>query len=66
MWVEVLGKGGVSVLRKLRNDSSDSVRRSVANSLNDIPKDNPRRVVELAQQWTGLDAETDALVKHAC
>lgn len=39
------------VLQQLRHDPSESVRRSVANNLNDISKDNPDVVVEVLRQW---------------
>jgi len=42
------------------------VRRSVANNLNDIAKDHPAFVLDLAQRWRGERPATDALLKHAC
>ncbi len=54
------------VLENLKDDPSESVRRSVANNLNDIAKDNPRVVKKIARNWIGKTAETDKLVKHAC
>ena len=54
------------ILEKLKNDPSEYVRRSVANNLNDIAKDNPELLVSIAQKWKGKSKETDALVKHAC
>lgn len=54
------------LLENLRNDPSEYVRRSVANHLNDIAKDNPAIVLEVARSWKGQSAETDALIKHAC
>lgn len=54
------------LLENLRNDPSEYVRRSVANHLNDIAKDNPSVVLEVARKWKGLSPETDALIKHAC
>ncbi|TDH24246.1 hypothetical protein EXU57_15655 [Segetibacter sp. 3557_3] len=41
------------ILENLKNDPSDYVRRSVANNLNDIAKDHPELVVELAARWKG-------------
>ena len=38
----------LSILSHLKNDTSESVRRSVANNLNDISKDNPQIVLKLA------------------
>ncbi len=54
------------ILESLKQDSSDSVRRSVANNLNDISKDNPEFVVSLVKKWQGTGSETDALIKHGC
>ncbi len=54
------------ILDNLKQDPSDSVRRSVANNLNDISKDNPAFVLARVRAWQGLSAETDALLKHAC
>ncbi len=54
------------ILEQLKNDPSEYVRRSVANNLNDIAKDNPAIVIEIAKKWIGKTTETDKLVKHAC
>ncbi len=54
------------ILEKLKNDESEYVRRSVANNLNDISKDNPDTVLEIAEQWYGQSPNTDRIVKHAC
>ena len=53
------------VLEKLKNDSSEYVRRSVANNLNDISKDHPDLSLKIAKKWKGESKETDKLVKHA-
>lgn len=53
------------ILEQLREDSSEYVRRSVANNLNDISKDNPEVVLEIAERWLGISKDTDRLVKHA-
>jgi hypothetical protein len=54
------------ILLRLRDDPSESVRRSVANSLNDIGKDHPELVAALARDWL-VDAppERARLVRHA-
>ncbi|MFC3560380.1 DNA alkylation repair protein [Pedobacter jamesrossensis] len=52
------------ILETLRNDDSEYVRRSVANSINDIAKDHPSIVLDIASRWSGLSKETDAIVKH--
>ena len=54
------------ILENLKNDPSEYVRRSVANNLNDITKDNPDVVIGIAKKWKGLSRETDAIIKHAC
>ncbi|WP_420322651.1 DNA alkylation repair protein [Flagellimonas sp.] len=54
------------ILERLKSDVSESVRRSVANNLNDISKDNPEIVIHLAKKWKGKSKEVDWVVKHAC
>lgn len=54
------------LLELLKADESEYVRRSVANNLNDIAKDNPDVVLHIARQWKGHNHETDRLVRHAC
>ncbi len=54
------------ILEKLKNDQSESVRRSVANNLNDISKDHPQLVLDICEKWYGHGRHTDAVVKHAC
>jgi 3-methyladenine DNA glycosylase AlkC len=53
------------ILENLKRDPSDYVRRSVANHLNDIAKDNPQILIEFVRAWKGEDPQTDALLKHA-
>ncbi len=54
------------ILEKLKDDPSETVRRSVANNLNDISRDNPELVLEICEQWQGKSQHTDRIVKHAC
>ncbi|MBZ4034827.1 DNA alkylation repair protein [Flavobacterium sp. 17A] len=54
------------ILENLKNDPSEYVRRSVANNLNDIVKDNPEIVLEIASRWKGHSKETDGIIKHGC
>jgi 3-methyladenine DNA glycosylase AlkC len=54
------------ILEALKNDPELYVRRSVANSLNDIAKDNPDVVIEIAKRWIGKNKELDWVVKHGC
>lgn len=54
------------ILENLKDDPSEYVRRSVANNLNDIAKDNPDIVISIAKKWEGKSKKTDMLIKHAC
>ncbi len=54
------------ILENLKKDPSEYVRRSVANNLNDIAKDNPQVTLEICYRWFGETDETNRLVKHAC
>jgi len=56
----------LNILDILKDDKSAYVRKSVANNLNDISKDNPNIVKKIAKEWIGKSKERDALVKHAC
>jgi 3-methyladenine DNA glycosylase AlkC len=53
------------VLATLRHDSSEDVRRSVANNLNDISKDHPDLVTRVLEEWSDGTPEMEALTKHA-
>ncbi len=52
------------ILENLKADPSDYVRRSVANSLNDISRDNPDIALSVFRSWIGQRPETDGLAKH--
>jgi 3-methyladenine DNA glycosylase AlkC len=54
------------ILENLKNDSSEYVRRSVANNLNDIAKDHPDLALQIAKKWKGVNANTDWIIKHGC
>jgi len=56
----------IAVLELLKRDPSLYVRKSVANHLNDIAKDHPERVAEIARSWYGKHPHTDWIVKHGC
>ncbi len=56
----------IPILERLKDDASDYVRRSVANNLNDISKDNSAIVVELVKRWKGTSKQRDWVVKHGC
>lgn len=59
-------KSILPILERLKSDKSEYVRRSVANNLNDISKDNPDVVINIVKEWFGDNNETDRVVKHAC
>lgn len=56
----------LGVLERLKDDPSETVRRSVANNLNDISKDHPEIALEVAERWIGYSEDRDWIVKHAC
>lgn len=56
----------LEILEKLKEDESLYVRKSVANNLNDISKDNPKILITIAKKWLGSHEKTDWIVKHAC
>lgn len=53
------------ILEQLKADSDVWVRKSVANNLNDISKDNPELAISIFKKWLGDNKETDWIVKHA-
>ena len=54
------------LLELLKDDESDYVRRSVANHLNDLSKDHPALVLDLAKRWlVKASPERRRLVEHA-
>lgn len=44
-------KYNIELLEKLKDDESQYVRRSVANHLGDIAKDNPKIVLSICEKW---------------
>lgn len=55
------------LLEALKDDPSEYVRRSVANNLNDISKDNPDLMLDTVEKWsTNADQNRKRLIKHAC
>ncbi|MCB0163609.1 MAG: DNA alkylation repair protein [Anaerolineae bacterium] len=56
----------LKLLDHLKTDPILMVRRSVANNLNDIAKDNPDQVVETLRRWQSIpDEGTQWLIRHA-
>lgn len=55
------------LLTRLRDDPEAYVRRSVANHLNDISKDHPGLVTDIARDWMkGAGKDRQTLIRHAC
>ena len=54
------------ILERLKSDPDESVRRSVANNLNDISKDHPVLVLRVLERWHRDNSpEMSRLVQHA-
>lgn len=56
----------IPILENLKNDAFEIVRKSVANNLNDIAKDHPQTVIDLAKKWQGHSLNIDRVIKHGC
>ncbi|MFD0679233.1 MULTISPECIES: DNA alkylation repair protein [unclassified Paenibacillus] len=54
------------LLEQLKEDPALYVRKSVANNLNDIAKDHPSVVLDIARRWKGTHPDTDWIVRHGC
>ena len=71
-WGQALGLFKVNpgpvldILELLKNDDSLYVRKSVANNLNDIAKDNPQKIIELVKAWQGQSQQTDWILRKGC
>ena len=55
----------LEIIELLKNDESLYVRKSVANNLNDISKDNPQYLIEFVKNNLGLNENLDWICKHA-
>ena len=53
------------LLGRLRDDASEDVRRSVANSLNDIAKDHPDKTLGVLESWDRTHPHTAWIAKRA-
>ena len=56
----------LEILEFLQNDTSLYVKKSIANNLNDISKDNPNIVINIAKNWYGQNEHKNWIIKHAC
>lgn len=58
----------LDILEPLKNDDSLYVRKSVANNLNDISKDNPSIMLAQCEKWqkNSPHKHTHWIIKHAC
>lgn len=56
----------IALLNKLKADETEYVRRSVANNINDIAKDNPEIAVATLKRWSkDKDPRVQWVVRHA-
>ncbi|MEM1346931.1 MAG: DNA alkylation repair protein [Myxococcota bacterium] len=56
----------LALLELLKDDPSEYVRRSVANNLNDLAKDNPEDVLDVLERWDeGASEERRWVIRHA-
>jgi 3-methyladenine DNA glycosylase AlkC len=53
----------LALLERLKDDPEEYVRRSVANNLNDLSKDHPKLVLDVARAWSSPGRRR--LVEHA-
>ncbi len=56
---------GIELLELLRHDPSETVRRSVANHLNDIARNHPDLVVEICTRWQSDPTIEPSMIRHA-
>lgn len=54
----------LEIIEILKNDESEYVRKSVANNLNDISKDNENQVINFVKKNLGKTKELDWICKH--
>jgi len=56
----------IEILEILKDDPEIYVRRSVANNINDISKDNPEIVIDLLKKWQkNSNKNRDWIIKHS-
>jgi 3-methyladenine DNA glycosylase AlkC len=54
----------LNILDLLKDDKNEYVKKSVANNLNDISKDNPEVIKTLLKKWIGDNQDRDWVLKH--
>lgn len=56
----------LEILERLKADNSKYVAKSVANSLNDISKQHPQMIIDIAKKWLKTNNKnTNWIIKHA-
>ncbi|WP_276132123.1 DNA alkylation repair protein [Polluticoccus soli] len=55
----------LTILEQLKADKDIWVKKSVANNLNDMSKDNPEFTLSVIKTWKGDDPNTNWIIKHA-
>ena len=53
----------IEILEILKDDESKYIQKSIANNLNDISKDNPDILINIAKKWMGTK-NRDWIIKH--
>ena len=57
----------LELLEQLKADESLYVRKAVANNLNDISKEHPKKVIALCKRWQkDKNQHTDWIIKQSC
>lgn len=54
------------ILELLKSDESLYVRKSVANHLNDVSKDQPEKLLRFIRKWDDTNGHTAWIIKRAC
>jgi len=66
VWLDANPKRVIDLVERLKDDKATMVRRSVANSLNDLGKVHRDLLAQTCESWLdGASAERRALVEHA-
>ena len=57
----------LDLLNRMKNEPTRLVQRSIANSLNDIAKDHPKKVTDFLFKWKKQKVkDIDWIISHAC